>query len=31
LDQVLLDPVTGASTTVPWRATSHPTWQRVAE
>jgi hypothetical protein len=30
LDQVLLDPVTGATTAVPWTTSSHPTWQRLA-
>ncbi|MFL5670599.1 MAG: TolB family protein, partial [Chloroflexota bacterium] len=28
--QLLWDPVTGASTPAPWLATSHPAWQRVA-
>lgn len=31
LDQVLLDPVTGTSKTVPWNSASRPTWQRLAE
>ncbi len=30
LDQVLLDPVTGASRTVPWSSVSNPSWQRLA-
>ncbi|MEX1169715.1 MAG: hypothetical protein WEE50_06205 [Chloroflexota bacterium] len=30
LDQLLLDPVSGASRTVPWTTTSTPTWQRLA-
>jgi len=30
LEQVLLDPVTGMSTEVPWTTYSHPTWQRLA-
>lgn len=30
LDQVLLDPVTGSSKTVPWNSASRPTWQRLA-
>jgi hypothetical protein len=30
LDQVLLDPATGAASTLPWTSTSPPTWQRLA-
>ena len=30
LDQVLLDPLTGTSTTVPWTTSSRPSWQRLA-
>jgi Tol biopolymer transport system component len=30
LDQVLLDPVSGTSRTLPWTSTSTPTWQRLA-
>jgi dipeptidyl aminopeptidase/acylaminoacyl peptidase len=30
LGQVLLHPATGTSKAVPWRATSNPTWQRLA-
>jgi Tol biopolymer transport system component len=30
LAQVLLDPVTGKSTAVPWSSTSQPSWQRLA-
>jgi dipeptidyl aminopeptidase/acylaminoacyl peptidase len=30
-DQVVLDPVTGTSTVVPWQTTSHPSWQRLAD
>lgn len=30
LDQELLDPVTGASRTLPWVSTSQPSWQRLA-
>ena len=30
LDQVLLDPVTGTSRTLPWASVSQPSWQRVA-
>jgi hypothetical protein len=30
LQQVILDPVTGASRTAPWTSTSDPTWQRLA-
>ena len=29
--QVLLDPVAGTSTAVPWNSTSLPTWQRLAD
>ena len=31
LAQVLLDPVTGTSTTVPWTTTSQASWQRLAK
>lgn len=31
LDQVLLDPATGTTRTVPWNSSSHPTWQRLAD
>jgi Tol biopolymer transport system component len=30
MDQVIVDPVAGTLTTVPWNASSHPTWQRLA-
>ena len=30
LDQVLLDPLTGTSRTLPWTSVSQPSWQRVA-
>jgi Tol biopolymer transport system component len=30
LDQVLVDPVTGATSTLPWSAVSPPSWQRLA-
>ncbi len=30
LDQVILDPVTGTSRTLPWTSVSQPSWQRVA-
>jgi hypothetical protein len=31
LDQVLLDPETGTTQTVPWNSSSHPSWQRLAD
>jgi Tol biopolymer transport system component len=30
VNQVLLDPVTGTSRTVPWQSVSRPSWQRLA-
>jgi hypothetical protein len=29
-DQILLNPVTGTSRTLPWASVSQPSWQRVA-